>query len=436
MPVNTIPHDSHRLHASLLVLLALFATLVLLPSFGTIDMNIWSFWGENPWRHGLVEGYALNAHEHPPGLTAMLWTGYCIADWLGVQPYLGIKLTFLPFLFASSAVVWHWSRNLFVTLFCHGVLAYSAMALSYIDIFFAPFVLLAFYLLQRERPVMAMAAFSLACLMKYPPLMILPFVVLFLLARYRRPGDHCAAPLRTLLRVLLVPLLLLAITLLVFGMEPLLALQRAFRHSILSAQALNLNWIIARLLLVDGAVPMDTHGDYGAWLVGDWQIPVWVKILSRTLYGSFYLAALLLFAVRAKTLENLLLSALLGHFAYFMFTIGAHENHLYLSCLLAMCLYCIRASWLPLLVLVCAISSGNLFLFYGVDGYPVKLFGSSMVQVTGIVAYEEGYPFDIRLSAAVFNVSAFLLLWLAALQVLPAVAACPHPASNPDSARR
>lgn len=49
----------------------------------------------------------------------------------------------------------------------------------------------------------------------------------------------------------IVPACIMAgLVLLIFGDEPLYALQRAFQHNILSAQALNLNWIIGRYLLL------------------------------------------------------------------------------------------------------------------------------------------------------------------------------------------
>lgn len=53
-----------------------------------------------------------------------------------------------------------------------------------------------------------------------------------------------------------------------------------------------------------------------------------LKTSARCLFLFFYLLALVFFIRRDKTIQNLLLFSLLGHFAYFMFSIGVHENHL------------------------------------------------------------------------------------------------------------
>jgi hypothetical protein len=391
-----------------LLLLTVFATIALLPSFGSIDMNIWLFWGENPYLHGLVDGYALNAHEHPPGLSILLWLAFHLAALLGIAPYLGIKLTFLPFLFASSAIVYHWSkRNYLFTIFFHAMLSYSCMALSYIDIYFAPFFLLALYWLQKEKFKMALLSFTAACLLKYPPLIVAPFFLFFC---FYFNSQKNTGSLKNIFSCLLPALLLAAAVLLPFGAEPVKALQRAFQHSLLSAQALNLNWIIGRVLLASGDIPVVLQGDQSLQLLNATQIPSAVKILSRLLFGFFYGSALWVFLKREKNIDNLLLAALTGHFAYFMFAIGAHENHLFLSCLLTTALACRNTQYLPLAAGVWLLSSSNLFLFYGIDGHPVELFrGIETDAVTGSPLYAP-YPVDIRLLAALFNVAYFLIL--------------------------
>ncbi len=398
-----------------LLMLTAFATIALLPSFGSIDMNIWLFWGENPYLHGLVDGYALNAHEHPPGLSILLWLAFHLAALLGIAPYLGIKLTFLPFLFASSAIVYRWSnRNLLVTIFFHAMLSYSCIALSYIDIYFAPFLLLAFYWLQNENLPMALLSFTAACLLKYPPLIIAPFFLLFL---FHSPKKLFS--LKQALLCILPAILLAAALLLPFGLEPLKALQRAFQHTLLSAQALNFNWVAGRVLLARGDIPLVPQGDQSLQLVDASRIPDTVKLLSRVLFGFFYSSALWVFLKREKNIDTLLLAALTAHFAYFMFAIGAHENHLFLSCLLTTALACRSPGYLPLAVGVWLISSGNLFLFYGIDGHPVELFrGIETDPASGAQLYKP-YPVDIRLLAALFNVTYYLLLCANVLRKKP-----------------
>lgn len=409
VPVSGIP-------TILLLLLVLMLTLLFIPAVGSVDMSIWLFWGENPFNYGLLEGYLLNAHEHPPGLTCLLWLAQCLANWLSIPPYYAVKLTFLPFLLTSSFIVYCWSnRHLPTTLAFHMLLVYSCMALSYIDIYFAPFFLWSFYSLQQSKWRQAMLAFTLACLIKYPPLIILPFLLWYLVASMVNQGQRRLS----IMSVFLLPLLLVVITLSVFGLEPFRALERAFNHSILSAQALNMNWIITRLLLAKGIVEMTAPGDSSTLLIAHWQTPVAVIWLSRFLFASFYLAACLLFLLRQQSLEKLLLCSLLAHFSYFMFSIGAHENHLFLSMLLAVMLYCHDVRWWPLAAGICAVSSLNLLFFYGLDGHALVLFSGVDFEASSLLLANTPYPIDIRLIFAVFNLGYFLSLWICVLQRQP-----------------
>jgi hypothetical protein len=395
----------------LLALFVLLMTLTFIPAVGSVDISIWQFWGENPYQYGLVRGYVLNHHEHPPGLTALLWFSQYLAIWLDIPARYAIKLTYLPFLLASAGLIYIWSgRQLALALFAYIALAYSAIALGYVDIYFAPFIIWAFLALQRGHYCRAFLAFTLACLIKYPPLMILPFFFLYVLqvSGVRRVPAFVALVWPSLCLVMLM--------LLVFGLEPVYALQRAFQHHILSAQALNLNWILTRLLLASGVMPITEQGDQATLMIMQANVPQGLIWLIRGLLVMGYLAAFSLFVWRKKTVENLLLCSLLAHFAYFMFAIGAHENHLFLSMLLAVMLYGLSPRYWALALGVVGISSFNLLAFYGLDGHPEELFvGMNIDPGTLLPAYEP-YPIDLRLVFSVFNMAYFIALWVSVLQ--------------------
>lgn len=401
----------------MLVVLALLITAAFFPSLGTTDINVQLSWGNNTYKHGIVEGYALNQHENPPGLTCILWAVYKLAALFGIYVFYAIKVSFLPFLFASTVILYRWSKgNLPVTLFFYAILTYSCMTLSYVDIYFTPFLLLAFYMLHRGKSAQGMFAFTLACFIKYPPLIIFPFFIVFIIFLYVKHVDENSMRRQSYYSLLLPSGLLLILTFLVFGLEPLKALQRGvFGHNMLNAQALNLNWIIKRIIqLTTDTIPMVSRFNPIVNIIGDSQIDGTIKIISRVLFGGFYLSAFLLFLKRKKSLENLLLFSLLGHFSYFMFSIGVHENHLYLSCLLTAALFCINPAYLYLAVGLSAISSINMFFFYGIDGRHIPMIFPPLNPKT--CAYDPSwmnacYPFDIRLLLAIFNLGYFLSLW-------------------------
>ncbi|HQQ62622.1 MAG TPA: hypothetical protein PLF22_03520 [Pseudomonadales bacterium] len=423
-PSSSQPHNG-SIPASMLVILALLMTAAFFPGFGTNDIWIWQGWGENAFNNGLVEGYRLNQHEHPPGLTVLLWSACYLADFLRLPVFYGIKISFLPFLFASTFIIYGWSqRNLLATLFFHGIFSYTCLALCYIDIYITPFLLLAFYKFEKQKTAQGMLAFAIACLIKYPALIVLPFVLSFILFRATE-SESGKSRVMACIQAIMPACIMAGLVLLMFGHEPLYALQRAFQHNILSAQALNLNWIIGRYLLLFTHTPhMASSLDPATFMIADKQFPAVIKTGARGLFLLFYLLALVFFFRRSKSTENLLVFALLGHFAYFMFSIGVHENHLYLSCLLAMALFCCKPATLPIAIGICLISSINMFFFYGMDGHMPEIFPAHNPALDhydlGADTWKNaGYPFDIRLLLAIFNLLYFFALWADVIKKKP-----------------
>jgi hypothetical protein len=168
--------------------------------------------------------------------------------------------------------------------------------------------------------------------------------------------------------------------------------------------------------------------------------PLWIILTSKFLFLSFYLSALLCFFLSKKTLENLLLWAIIGHFSYFIFNTGAHENHLILSVALGMAASCVNNKYLPLAIGLALISTLNMFVFYGTNGFgplilsnKIDLIFSQCQAIWGDISsscnaefsklrysynfpsefsmFKDGYPYDIKLALAIFNVTYFLTLW-------------------------
>jgi hypothetical protein len=334
--------------------------------------------------------------------------GICqwLAAFTGLAPVYLIKLMLMLFLLASATMVYRWSgRDISLTALFYFPALHSALALSYVDILFVPPLLWALYSLQRGQVSFFAAGFTLACCIKFIPLLIAPFLALYVWRLYYQQYGVLRAVL-CLQRHAVLPAVLVLIPVVFWFGEPLLhALQRSLGQAWLSAQGLNFNWVITRLLVVmewARARPMDAN-PYLAMI--DPAPDVFLQ-LAKGLFACFYGSVLIRFLLRPLSLEQVLLACLLGSFAYFTFNPGVHESHLFLTGLLGVALCVVHRKYLSVVIGIQLASSLNLFLFYGTHGgTPGMLYHSEAVAA--------GYRtwFDIYLMMALFNTAYFLWLW-------------------------
>ena len=428
-------------HLTMLVLFSILATVMFLPSSGTADLIVWLEWGRNVDQHGIIQGYAINAHEHPPLFSVLLWVVYRISHLTGLTPFICLKSSFMFFLCLTTTCLYFFSgKNILFTLFFHAIMAYVSLCLSYMDIYFSFFLLLSIFFLHREKIPAFIFCFTVSCLLKYPPLIVAPFFAFYLLKNKNKESGGFSWPvLYVTLKQLIPTSILLAFIFLLFSREPFLALTRAFEHQALSAQALNLNWIFTRILLLSGhATPFQILAEHEIEVIN--PAPLWSLWTSRVLFAFFYISSLCCFIVKKRDLESLLLFAITGHLAYFIFSVGVHENHLFLSVVLGMALFCVNNKNLPLVLVVALISTMNIFAFYGTNGFGPLIFshyidllfnqcqaavaelpGSCYTDFSALrhsqpfsneeAIFNDSYPFDIRLALAIFNVAYLLVLW-------------------------
>jgi hypothetical protein len=398
-----------RLHQTCLLLLAAALTALVFGSPGTHDVQTWLTWGRHAHEHGIVEAYARDGNLYPPFANVLLWLSYECALALDIAPLYTLKGLLLVFLLATIVVFYRWSgRNAMATALFYAAMLYSALGLGYLDILFAFPLLLALYCLQQHKLTLFSVCFLLACLVKFPPLLVAPFFLVYLCAT-AAPGWR--ATLVALLKRMVLPCLLLLVPVLaLFGKTLLIALVKTSGAPWLSAWALNFNWIVTRIYL------QHLWGtSYPAYLPPTFAmmspVPDTARLLARGLYLFFFLATLASFVRCRRSFEHLLLYATLASFAYFMFYTGVHENHLFLACVLAAALYCVNANYFSLFAGLLFVSSLNLFVFYGTNGT-----GNSGFLFHPDTPYS--YWTDAPLLIAAGNVIYFLALWCST--VIPA----------------
>jgi hypothetical protein len=265
------------------------------------------------------------------------------------------------------------------------------MALGYVDILFAPFLVAGLFQLQRGNLHSGLLLFALACFIKWQPLIIAPFVCAYVLAAAKNAAPdrklrQAISPFAVSLAIVVIPIAS------VFGGALLQSLDRAMTHAFLSGNALNLAWLHTWTLHL-------FHPDkYGALRDGHVDAimaaePL-VKLPEKILFYFSYSIIFLAFALQEKTFRRLIAYSTLGYLAYFLFNTGVHENHLFLVCCLAWILAFVDSANLLRCINLSVAANANLILFYGVIGQPLPF----RRVVVGI---------DITLLFALANLSLF-----------------------------
>jgi hypothetical protein len=398
------PSSNKALQGALCILSVLTA-MIFARSPGTDDFDVWRLWVRNASTLGLVNGYSANAETYPPLASAFLFGASKLPGLSGrpeIDPFGAIKLAIFVFLLLSAVVTWLWTRDMKITLILYFALLLNSVALGYIDIFFAPSLLLSLWMLRKRRLLWFSVFFTLSFLTKWQPILIAPFIMLYALDI--RPDSHWrhVDPKRFLSHVILPAFTMIGLIIIMYGYTPV---ERAFKLSltdpILSGNALNLNWIITYFMHVG------QPGRYGGLQNGManyvTDAPGVITIVPRLLFYGFYGASIVLLLRREKTFQNLLIFATLGVLSYYTFNVGVHENHLFLATILASLMFWLDVRLRVVSVILILISNINMFLFYGVDGtlhFP-RTIGS----------------LDMSLPLAAFNVLFFFyFFWFAVTQ--------------------
>ncbi len=352
-----------------LALLAL-ANLIAVSFFyspGTGDVSIWNNWMREISSSGLIGGYAQSDADYPPLAFVLLAAVSRGAAAFGIAQFLVLKFSLLIFLLATAACFYWFTRNLILTGALELALMLNSMGLAYLDIYFAPFLIAGLFHLQRGNPNRGLILFAISCFTKWQPLIIAPFVLVYVLdlARERAPENH---RIKTQMLPFLLAAGAVALPLfLVFGWKIFDSLHRAMTyHIFLSAYGLNLSWIHTWILHL--AQP-EKYGALQNGMIDIFQTrDLWVILPEKILFYLSYAVLFVSFLRQTKTFERLIVYSILGYMAYFVFNTSVHENHLFLVCCLAWILVFIDSGQLIRCINLSLAANANLFLFYGAFG--------------------------------------------------------------------
>jgi hypothetical protein len=380
-----------------LLLLANLIALSFLYSPGTGDVAIWRNWIDEMSAFGLVGGFVHSGTDYPPLSLIMLETVSRGADAFGITVFLALKWSLFVFLITTAASFYWFSRDLILTAALEFSLILNSVALGYLDIYFAPFLIGAFFCLQRGHLKMGVLMLAISCSIKWQPLLIAPFICIYVVTAAgeglsgRDKAYKRAMPFMLAALVIVLPMVMM------FGAGTIInSLQRAMtRHNFISGYALNFGW------LHTWALHLWAPEKYGSLQNGEIDLiqsrDALLMLPEKILFYLSYAAILIAFALQKKTFKQLIVYSILGYLSYFLFNTGVHENHLFPIACLAWILVFIDSSQLLRAINLSIAANINLFLFFGA-------FGQRIQRVIAGV--------DITLFFALANIGLFLGLLL------------------------
>ncbi len=384
-----------------LLLLTNLIALSLLYSPGTGDVSIWRNWIDQISAFGLVGGFVHSGTDYPPLSLIILATVSRCADAFGITVFLALKCSLLVFLITTAASFYWFSRNLILTAALELSLILNSVALGYLDIYFAPFLIAAFFCLQRRRFAMGVLMLAISCSIKWQPLLIAPFICIYVMTA---AGEGLSGRDRVYKRAMPFIIAALVVVLpmvMTFGAGAIInSLQRAMtRHNFISGYALNFGW------LHTWALHLWAPEKYGSLQNGEIDLiqsrDALLMLPEKILFYLSYAAILIAFALQKKTFKQLIVYSILGYLSYFLFNTGVHENHLFPIACLAWILVFIDSSQLVRAINLSIAANINLFLFAGVFGHGVRCV------IAGV---------DITLWFALANIGLFVGLLLHTLR--------------------
>jgi hypothetical protein len=389
---------------ALLLLVSLIAASFLY-SPGLEDVRYWLYWVDEISRYGLIGGFAHTGgdypHDYPPLAFVILAAVARCADAFGTNAFIVLKCSLLLFLFATSGCFYWFTRNLALTAALEFTLLLSSVALGYLDIWFAPFLIAGLFCLQRGNLTLGVLLFTISCSIKWQPLVIAPFICVYVWNAVQDVPSW-RDKLRRQIMPFAVAALVVAMPLgAIFGTSIIHSFQLAMSHDYLSGLALNFSW------LHTWALHLAQSEKYGA--LQDGQIGIihtheaLVKLPEKILFYASYSAVFVVFVRQKKTFERLIVYSVLGYMSYFVFNTGVHENHLFLVVCLAWILVFVNSGHLLRCLSLSLAANINPILFYGPFGRGLQF----QRVVAGV---------DVTLLFAVANLCLFVGLLLHAFK--------------------
>jgi hypothetical protein len=351
----------------LLLMLTVIVSLMLVRSPGTVDVTTFLNWTEVVYENGLVAGYSKVVSvwsEYPPISFAILYIARAFGNTMGLSPLISFKVTILTFQLMSTGMILLLFGSYWVAAAFNASILLSGVALGYMDVCVAPPLIAAFWAFRDRRNVLGTALFLIACLTKFQPLIVVPFIGVYLFEISNLRSCWGVVGRRLFWQLVILVAVTIAVFSLLFGLALARSFWRALNQSYLSGNALNLPWIAGFLYKVLFSSSFSMRAELIVTERSIYQLPF--KIIFWICYITVVIRAMRI----EKTFRSCLLFSIVGLLTYVIWNSGVHENHLFVAVILAYMLMLherTREHWAIVTILAVMLNI-NLFVFYGVTG--------------------------------------------------------------------
>jgi hypothetical protein len=352
---------------ALLLGFTVILSFIMLHSPGTSDVSWFVKWTDVLYQNGLVVGYSKvisDFHgDYPPISQAILYIVRVFGDAVGLSPLMSLKVTILIFQLVSAGLILLLSGNFWVAAGLNASLLLSGVSLGYLDVWTAPPLIAAFWAFQASRNVLGTALFLIASLIKWQPLIVAPFIAVFVLKISNLRSCRDAIGTRLFWQLVLLVGVIIALLILLFGLSPAGSLWHAMNDPFWNARALNVPWVAGFFYKILFPSFFSRQSEVLA-LPSFYLLPF--KIAFWIVFGMVVIRAI----KTDKTFKNFMLFSILGLVTYTTWNSGVHENHLFAAVILAFMLMLhehSREHW-AITTILAVMFNVNMFVFYGVTG--------------------------------------------------------------------
>src|SRR3954453_10268100 len=232
---------------ALLLVLTVILSIMMVKSPGTGDVQIVLNWTDILYQNGLINGYSKiisDLHtEYPPISHAILYLARAFGNTVGLSPLTSLKVTILTFQLSSTILILLWSESYWIAAAFNASLILSGVGLGYQDAWYAPPLIAAFWAFQAKRNVLGTALFMIASLTKWQPLIVAPFVGIYLFEISNLQSFREAIGKRLFWQLVVLVAVIIALLGIAFCLSPALPLWHEMHHPYWSGYALNVPWV-------------------------------------------------------------------------------------------------------------------------------------------------------------------------------------------------
>jgi len=371
------PKESFSVIDVLLAALVLFFTLAFFHAHGASDVDrFWLNWINIMSEHEhFSDGFEAVWADYPPMSILILDVIGKLAVFSGLKAFIVLKAFVLFFLLSTTLTYYVVSGQKSIALLMHLMLLPSSILLTYLDIWYAPFLVLCFWYLQKAKPGWALFYFAVCCSIKYQPAILAPFIAVYVWKLYQLKSHQPG--LETTRAIGITLLLYVVLMFWMTGSALWVSWANALFHNRLSFQGLNAYWAYMQIHVTMGVDVREVRNASNTLLLG-----------SRALFLLAYGWLLFRLAREKADFVIFLLYAMAGYYAYFVIISGVHENHLFVAAIVASLLFIHDIKTRHIALFAMLMNNVNLILFNGLTGEGLRhslIFGVDMTILIALV---------------------------------------------------